>query len=347
MATFSDDAIARARMGGLGVWASPPCAPDVAVRRLVAVQAQEHRYARWSVGQRSSTRASDVDSAFDAGAILRTHVLRPTWHFAAKDDLPWLLALTGPILERRNARRDRELELDARTRRRATDVIADAVSAGPLTRRELAKVLEQRGIATDGQRIAHLLFHAELHAAVCSGPMRGKVHTYAAFDTRVPSGVAHEGEAALAELARRWFTTRGPATLRDFAWWSGLPMADARAGLAAVQPELASFARDERTYWFGDVAKRVRGPRVDLVQCYDETIISYTESRDVLQTPDVAFPVPRSIDGFVHVLLCDGRLLGHWRVRQGVETRLARPLSDGEEAGLAAAVGRYEEFERT
>jgi DNA glycosylase AlkZ-like len=348
MAGRSDDAIVRARMVGLGVWSSPASAPDAAVRRLVAMQAQEHRYARWSIGQRSATSASEVDAAFDAGAVLRTHVLRPTWHFAASVDLRWLLALTGPILEARNARRDEELGLDARTIRRATDVIADAVSAGPLTRRELARVLERRRIATDGQRIAHLLFHAELRAAVCSGPMRGKVHTYAAFDTRVPPGVAHEGEGALAELARRYFATRGPATLRDFAWWSGLPMGDARAGLAAVQPELTSFARDNRTYWFADVAKRVRGPRVDLVQCYDETIISYTESRDVLRTPDVAFPVPRSIDGFVNVLLSDGHLLGHWRVvGEGVETRLARPLRDGEEAALAAAVGRYEEFERT
>ena len=352
MAGRSDDAIARARMVGLGVWSSPPSAPDAAVRRLVAMQAQEHRYARWSVGQRSATRASDVDAAFDAGAILRTHVLRPTWHFAASDDLRWLLALTGPILDGRNARRNEELELDARTRRRATDVIADAVTAGPLTRRELAQVLERRRIAADGQRIAHLLFHAELHAAVCSGPMRGNVHTYAAFDARVPPGIAYEGAAALAELARRWFTTRGPATLRDFAWWSGLPMADARAGLAAAESGLSSFERDDRTYWFGDVAKRVRGPRVDLVQCYDEAIISYTQSRDLLQTADVAFPVPRSIDGFVHVVLCDGRLLGHWRVarsRDGdaVETRISRTLDDREEAALAAAVARYEEFERT
>jgi hypothetical protein len=184
--------------------------------------------------------------------------------------------------------------------------------------------------------------------------MRGKVHTYAAFDGRVPPGIAHEGAGALAELATRWFTTRGPATLRDFAWWSGLPMADARAGLAAAVAEsgLASFERHDRTYWFGDVGKRVKGPRVDLVQCYDETIISYTQSRDLLQTASVAFPLPRSIDGYVHVVLCDGQLLGHWRVAQSrggdaVETRIARTLDDREEAALEAEVARYEEFERT
>ena len=223
----SDDAIARP------AWSASGCGRRQLTLRG-AVVGDWSRCRRRSTGTRAGRsgsdrqpRASDVDAAFDAGAILRTHVLRPTWHFAAQDDLRWLLALTGPILERRNARRDEELELDARTRRRATDLIADAVRTGPLTGANSRRCSSSSGIATDGQRIAHLLFHAELHAAVCSGPMRGKVHTYAAFDTRVPPGVAHEGEAALAELARRWFTTRGPATLRDFAWWSGLPMADA------------------------------------------------------------------------------------------------------------------------
>ena len=232
MAARSDDAIARARMVGLGVWSSPPSAPDAAVRRLVAMQAQEHRYARWSVGQRSATGASDVDAAFDAGAILRTHVLRPTWHFAASDDLRWLLALTGPILDAtQHARRNEELELDARTRRRATDVIADAVTAGPLTRRELAQVLEQRRIATDGQRIAHLLFHAELERrGLQRSDARQRAHVRrvrragAAGHGLRGSGRARRAGAALVHDA-------GPATLRDFAWWSGLPMADARAGL--------------------------------------------------------------------------------------------------------------------
>jgi hypothetical protein len=347
----TDDVIARARMVGQGLWGSQPSEPGAAVRRLVAMQAQEHLYARWSVGQRSSTRASEVDAAFDGGAILRSHVLRPTWHFTTPDDLRWLLALTGPIIDARNARRYAELGLDPRTRRRATDVIAAAVSTRPLTRRDLVQVLEQRGIATEGQRIAHLLLHAELHAVLCSGPMRGKEHTYVAFDARVPPGVPYEGEAARAELARRWFTTRGPAAVRDFAWWSGLPMGDARQGLAAVQTDLTSFEHAGRTYWTGELPPPARGTHVDLVQCYDETIISYTQSRDVLETATVAFPVPRHIDGFVHVALCDGRLLGHWRLARAdgddvVETRLARTVTAREAKALTAAIARYEAFRR-
>ncbi len=320
---------------------------------LVAMQAQEHAYARWSVGQRCGASASVVDAAFDAGEILRTHVLRPTWHYAAPADLRWLLELTGPRIHASAARRYAELELDARTLRRATDVIATAVASAPMTRRQLADVLAGKGISPAGQRMPYLLIHAELHLAVCSGPMHGTQHTYAPFDDRVPPGPGFTEDDALAELARRWFATRGPASLRDFAWWSGLPAAPARRALEFVQSELSSFERDGIVHWFDEARRVPRGPRVDLVQCYDETIISYTETRDVLSTAAVSFKVPGSSDGFTHVLLGDGRLLGHWRVQRPrssdstVEVRLARALDDRECAALDAAVGRYEEFVRT
>jgi hypothetical protein len=217
-------------------------------------------------------------------------------------------------------------------------------------------MLARKKVSPDGQRMPHLLLHAELHGAVCSGPMHGAQHTYVPFDDRVPAGPDYSEDDALAVLARRWFATRGPASLRDFAWWSGLPTAPARRALASVEAELSSFERDGVTYWFADVgrgaARGLRHPRVDLVQCYDETIISYTETRGVLHTADVAFKVPGSLDGFTHVLLGDGQLLGRWRVRRAggtteVETRLARDVDDRERAALAAAVGRYEKFIRT
>jgi Winged helix DNA-binding domain len=344
--------MARARMVGLGLWGAPADGPEDVVRHLVAMQAQEHAYARWSVGQRCGAASSLVDAELDAGRVLRTHVLRPTWHYASPADLRWLLALTGSRIESASRRRYEELGLDPRTCRRATDVIAETVATGPATRRELAQALERRRISTEDQRLPHLLLHAELHAVVCSGPMQGAQHTYAAFDERVPPGPRYSEDEALAELARRWFTTRGPASLRDFAWWSGLPAGTARGALASVQAELASEEHDGRTYWCAARPRLPRGPCVDLVQCYDESILSYTETRDVLATPAVSFPVPRHVDGFTHVVLCDGRLLGHWRVHRivggaEVETRLARPVDDAEQAALAAAVARYEEFVRT
>jgi hypothetical protein len=336
-------------MQGLGLSGRGFGSAAEVVRHLTAMQAQEHPYARWSVGQRAgrATTAADVDAAFDDGRILRTHVLRPTWHYVARGDLRWLMALSGPRVDAGNATRYRNLGLDVRTRSRALDILADAVAGTCLTRRELSAVLEGRGISTEGQRLPHLVMHAELHSAVCSGPMRGKEHTYAAFDERVPAGPTLSDEEALAELAGRYFRTRGPATVRDFMWWAGLRAADARAGLAAVAPTLEQRVVDGRTYWFAarPAAPSRRGPTVDLVQCYDEVIISYTESRDVLATPAVDFPVPRSLDGFTHVLLLEGRLLGHWRVtRQGVETRVGPRLDPAQRGSLDAAIERYLRF---
>lgn len=325
--------------------------PAEVVGGLTAMQAQEHPYARWSVGQRmkGSPSSSALDSAFDDGRILRTHVLRPTWHYVAPDDLRWLVDLSRPRVNAGNARRHHELGLDARTLERADDVISEAVAAGPRTRGELGGVLDGHGISSAGQRLPHILMHAELGSVICSGPMRAKQHTYALVDQRVPPGDGPRHEEALAELALRYFSTRGPATLDDFVWWSGLNTADARRGLGAVRSQFATRVVDDRTYWFTEASVRRAAPTIHLVQCFDEVIISYRQTRDVLQTPSAGFAVPRHIDGFQHVLLLDGRLLGHWRMTHGrdddcVETRIDRSLDDQERTALGEAIDRYRRF---
>ncbi|HEX7168939.1 MAG TPA: winged helix DNA-binding domain-containing protein [Acidimicrobiales bacterium] len=372
--------IVRARMRGLGLWSDSTGATGATggavgdvVGRLAAVQAQEHPYALWSVAQRLGANhvtagaasgqgptASAMARAFDDGEILRTHLLRPTWHVVAARDLRWMLRWSGPVVHAGNARRYHELELDGRTLARAAEVIGEAVRGGPTTRRELAEVLERKHIATDGQRLAYLVMYAELHAVVCSGPMKGKQHTYAAVDERAPADDGPvDRDHALAEVARRYFATRGPATLKDFGWWSGLKADDTRRALDALRSlgaaggELETRTVDGRTYYWSQAGRsrvesaRARAwPRVDLVQCYDEVIISYTESRDAIATGGLSFAVPRHIDGFTHVLLLDGRLLGHWRATAvvEVETRVGRALDAGEEVALADAVDRYRAF---
>jgi hypothetical protein len=298
---------------------------------------------------RGQIPAAVIDAGFDEGRILRTHILRPTWHYVAATDLRWLMTLSGPRVDAGNSRRLAELGLDSRTIARATDIIAEAVDTGPRTRSELAQILTDRGISTAGQRIAYQLMHAELCRVVASGPMHGKRHTYAAFDQRVPAHPGPEGEEALATLARRYFSTRGPATLKDFVWWSGLPTAAARRALESVKPELEFRAVDEREYWFSPRHSASSRPRVDLVQCFDETIISYAETRDVLRTPTSNFPVPGHLEGFTHVLLLDGRLLGHWRRSSNrqetrIETRVDRGLRPAERTALDRAIGRYIRF---
>jgi winged helix DNA-binding protein len=348
---MNTETIARLRMRGQRLWGTPLGDPEEVVEWLVALQAQEYAYATWSVAQRAGrTDKAAVERAYNEGKFLRTHVLRPTWHFVSTNDLRWLIQLSGPRVNAVNARRYQELGLTSKLLARANDVIADALAGTQLTRPELAAVLNRKRITTDGQRMAHILLRAELDGVICSGPLRGFQQTYALFDDRVPPGNTLDREEALAELARRFFESRGPATLKDFSWWSGFTMRDARIGLEAVKASFMTADLEGRTYWYAPSRRsKPTTAKINLVQCYDESIISYSESRDVLQSEPVTFPVPRNLEGFVHVILCDGRLLGHWRIlrsRRGsaLETRLARSLTPEEESSLDAETSRYLQF---
>ena len=217
-----------------------------------AVQAQEYADTRWALALRMRrATAAGIEQAFDEGTILRTHVLRPTSHLVAPTDIRWMLALTGPCVSRRMAPYNRRLELDATVFRRNWNAIVRALRGGAqLTRQELKAVLQRADVRADGvQRLAHIVMQAELDAVICSGARRGNQHTYALLDERVPPSRTLSRDEALAELARRYFTSHGPAQLQDFMWWSGLAATDARAGLAMAGRRLKRDDVDGRTYW--------------------------------------------------------------------------------------------------
>ncbi len=340
--------ITRRRMHGQRLWGRPLGTPQEVVGWLGAMQAQELPVARWSVAQRSrSVGAAEIDRLVAEGAILRTHVLRPTWHFVLPDDIRWLQALTAGRVHRLTAHRYRQLDLDGKLLARSDVMLARALEGAHLTRRELGVALERAGIDTSGQRLAHMVMHAELEALVCSGTPRDKQHTYAPVDERAPHAATLDRDEALAELTRRYFTTRGPATLRDYLWWSSLTAADGRRGLDMVGVELRKEAIDGRTYWWGERSRprKPSGTRVDLVQVYDEMVVSYTESRDVL----AANSIVRASGGFMHVVLIDGRWAGRWRsVRTQdsvvVRTSFPRQLRRDETEVLEGAVRRFGRF---
>lgn len=274
-----------------------------------AVQAQEYGPARWALGQRT-TGLSDaaVARAFDAGEILRTHVMRATWHFVAPEDIRWLQALTGPRVRAASASVLGANALDARTLARSKDVIARALEGGNfLTRQELAAVLGRARIAASGQRLAYIVMDAELEAVICSGPRRGKQFTYALVDERAPRTPPRDRDDALAELARRFFQSHGPATLRDFVWWSSLRMNDARTAVAAAA--LSKLDAGGTTYWMmpGTASRARSGSSAHLLPIYDEYVNSYRD-RAILFTTHV----PASIL-FMHYLIVDGRYAGTWR----------------------------------
>ena len=223
-------------------------AEDV-VRWLGAAQSQDYPAAAWAVGQRArnATHAM-LDRAFDEGRILRTHVMRPTWHFVMPADIRWMLQLTGPRVNAMSAPYYRKMELDERVFSRTRSTIARALRGGrQLTRADLAAELQKAGITKPNTplRVSFIMLRAELDGLVCSGARIGRHFTYALLDERVPEAPTLDRDAALAELTRRYFTSHGPATVHDYSWWSGQTMGDARAGLEMVKSELVETAIDE------------------------------------------------------------------------------------------------------
>lgn len=324
--------------------------PADAVSWLGAVQSQDYAGAKWGVGQRV-TRATDADveRAFDAGAIVRTHVLRPTWHFVAPADLRWMLALTGPRVQRILAHYDRTLGVDAKTLARSSRAIERALrDKAYKTRTEMAAAFRSAGIEASGQRLARIVMHAELTGLVCSGPRRGTQSTYALLDERVPPAKALTRDESLAELTQRYFTSHGPATVRDFAWWSGLTMGDARRGLEAIGAR--QDVQGKLTYWH--VTSRVKAAEPEgtahLLPNYDEYVVAYKDREAVVEDRRTLVAEQR-VDPYGYYIIVGGRLAGSWRraataTAATVAVAWNRRPSVAERRALEAAVERYSRF---
>lgn len=347
---MDDREIAQRRMYRQHLWGTRFEKPEAVVRWLGALQAQEYPVAKWSVAQRTGVEADDavMDEAFARGAILRTHLLRPTWHFVLPADIRWLLALTAPRVHALNAYRYRQLELADDLLSKTDEILGTALEGGrQLTRNELRAILERSGIETEGQRLPYMLMHAELEAVICSGALKGKQHTYALLDDRAPSAESLDRDDALAELTKRFFTGRGPATLKDLLRWSSLTAAEGRSGLDMAKSQLEHESIGARDYWFAPLEELPRrsGKVIDLVQGYDEIVMSYSESKDVLFTE----PAARDVVVFTHAVLLNGQLIGHWRrvlARDSVlvEVSLYRPLNRAEHRALTVAVDDFGRF---
>jgi Winged helix DNA-binding domain len=346
--------ITRRRMRASRLTGSPFASADEVVRWHLAMQSQDYAPAKWSVGQRTrGPRDVDLDRALEEGSIVRTHVLRPTWHFVSREDIRWLLALSGPRVHQANAGRYRELGLDGRTRARCERVIARALEGGArLTRDQLAAVLDRAGIDRVGQRMPYILIHCELEAVICSGGLSGKQQTFALLDERVPpSRRPFDRDVALVELVRGYLRSHGPATPKDMSWWSGLTTGDIREALAALGPEVASETIDSLTFWTvqGNSGSSPPGG-VHLLQAYDETIVGYTQSRwfgdPRADAVVAAWRDPGRPGG---VILADGRVVGHWRRTVGreaigIEAFLYEPRKRGLRTALGAAAERHGAF---
>lgn len=325
--------------------------PAAVVAWLAAVQSQDYLGAKWTLGIRMQPAADDaIEQAFNAGAILRTHMMRPTWHFVAPEDIRWIEELTASRVKSVNAYMVRRLKLDdSALLARCNEILARALQGGRfLTRLELGEALAQAGVAAQGQRLGYIVHQAELEGLVCSGPRRGKQFTYALVEERAPGARVLARDEALAELTLRYYTSHGPATARDLAWWSGLALADVKQGIATAGAQLTSLEAAGQEYWSPpELALASQPPgQAFFLPTYDEYVIGYSSfGGSRLGGQDITDEQGR----FDSVLFIDTRAAGSWRrtlKKELVEIELIlfSALSDKEIELVQAAAQRYSDY---
>lgn len=353
-----DVAIARWRLRNQHLTAPHAGSVDEVMGTLLAVQAENPSQSAWAVAARTtSPEPGPLAALLCSGDVVRTHVLRPTWHYVARSDIDWLLALTAPRLFKVvDAQLLGELALTARDVEQLTTAVLAVLDQTPgRTRDEVAAALREQvpGLAqrVNGRMVMLLMAHLEMHRLVSSGRSRDGEHTYATYADRVGSRVdpeAFDRDEALARLALRYYTGHGPATVKDLAYWATLTITDARRGLDAVRDRLDSFEHDGRTFWHapGEPPDGPGEPVAHLLQLLDETYRGYQDSRWVLDAKGV---VPRRRETTIGIALVDGQLAAGMKRTLTASHALFeltpyRPLSAAEWQALNEAATRYGEF---
>src|SRR5262249_55350852 len=327
--------------------------PSDVVARLGAVQAQDYLGALWAVGLRMRNAVeADIEQALADRTIIRTWPMRGTLHFVAAADVRWMLELLTPPVVANNAQRLlRQFELGERAFARSRDLFADALEGGKqLTRNAMYKVLEAGGVSTAGQRGLHILWRLAQDGVICFGARKGKQQTFALLDEWAPKAKRMGRDESLAEIAKRYFTSHGPATLQDFTWWSGLTTTDATSGLEMGKRSLAQETINGQTYWLASStpATKDSSPTVYLLPAYDEYTVAYKDRSAALN------PKYSNLPNYGHgifnpTIVVDGQVVGTWKRTLkkdtlAISTSPFTELKRAESLAIAEAANRYGKF---
>lgn len=326
--------------------------PGQVVARLGGLQGQDYSGAKWSIGLRlPNATDTSVEHAINERKIVRTWPMRGTLHFVAASDVRWILALTSPGNIAGSARRRQNLELDDKTLARCRDVFFKVLHGGKQkTRDEMHAALEGAGISTAGQRGYHILWNSALHGLICFAAVSGKEQTFALLDEWVAPSQGKTRDEALAELALRYFTSRGPATIQDFIWWSGLSAGEARSGFESIKSRLRQEAVNRQTYWMSpDIAAPKNVPSAFALPGFDEYLLGYKDRSAVLDAAHAGKVCPGGNGMFASTIVVNGRVVGIWKrtIRKSVVEITATPfsaLNKDERRAFNEAAGRYAEF---
>jgi len=334
------------RLAAQGIGRPTTDDPAEVVRGMLALQGQDYLGALWSVGLRTRTATeADVEAAHASGALVRSWPLRGTLHLVAAEDLGWMLSLTGERAVRSSAARDRELGLDADDFARVAAIARERLAGdGRADRAELLEAFRDGGVATDGQRGGHLLGNLAFTGLIV---LCGRTE-YALLEEHVREPRRLEPDAAADELALRYFTGHGPATVRDLAWWSGLPLTFVRDATARVRDRLDAIEVDGVEYLMR-TGLEPDGDGVHALPGFDEYLLGYTDRAAALAPEYATTIVPGGNGMFFPTIVVRGEVVGTWkreRARRVVRVTTSRfaPLSATAERGFDAALRRYGRF---
>lgn len=326
--------------------------PQQVVQWLGAMQAQDYPGALWSVGLRTKDPSiSAVEKAISDREIIRTWPMRGTLHFIAADDARWITRLCSPRVVRAAAGRERALDLNEQVFKQAALIVESQLAGGRCRlRSQLLESFEAAGIATKNQRGYHILWNLSQRGLICFGPHEGKQPTFVLLDEWIPKSRELAGDEALGELAQRYFTSHGPASIKDFAGWSGLTIQDSRRGVEVARSTLASTLLDGNELWFRQDSDSEPTESGFLLPGFDEFILGYKDRSAVLDTHHTTRIVPGGNGMFLPTIVINGKVVGTWKkITRKAETSVVLTsfhtlLSDHEIHLLDTARRRYEAF---
>lgn len=317
-----------------------------------AVQAQEFRSAQWGIGLRiPNSTEKTIEKAFNQGKILRTHVLRPTWHFVHPRDIRNMLFLSAPRIRKIVGHYDRRLGITEKMIAESNRMIRKSLEKEPFqTRAALSEALAQQNMALKGQKLAHLIIHAELNGLICSGPKIEKQITYALLDERIPPAKPFDRNKALSTLANQFFQTHGPAQAKDFAWWSGLTLKDSQEAIQSLQPKLENKTLKEKTYWFfpNKQKQSIPTPLAFFLSIFDEYTIAYKD-RSAISAENNLQKFLSMGAAFTSILVLNGKAAGTWKKtiqKENVSISLSsfQKFSFPEQEAIEKAAEQYGQF---
>ena len=344
--------ISHHRLVAQKLYKTLPSSPQAVVAHLGAIQSQNYAMAKWAIGSRCDASEKVIEQAINSAQIIRTHILRPTWHFVAAEDIYWMLDMSGPQVKRIVTAYAKKYGFDAKQLDQMNTSIEKILSGNNhLTRDELMQELDLKKAYGEGSFGGLIMMYAELDGLICNGIMKDKQNTYALLAERVakPNSTLSK-EEALAKLGKRYFESHGPATLLDFCWWSGFSPTICKPAISSIDSELNSVEMDNQQYWFGThVTDAVAcHDSVYFLPAFDELLIAYkTRETSILREYQSAVITRNGI--FKPIIVENGQVIGIWKKTTKtacvkIETQFFHDLSKDKKTVLFEHIGLFNNY---